>query len=332
MIIRTKVLVSFLLMTAFACSLIIGLAPSPAIGVESATLQLATISPPDNIWYKAAKRFADAVAERTNGKVKIQIAHSGSTGSVRESVEALLIGTNDIVETPVVALAPYNSLAAIESYPFLIRDEDHYEKVYNGPVGKQLYKEIEKLTGFKMIGAGYRGPREVASKRPIKTVADLEGLKIRVPGMKIFRATWEMLGASPVPMSSKEVYMGLNQGIIDAVENPLEAHVRSKYYEAADYVIMTSHVYAGYTFIFNSQRFNSFSSELQNILTEEGVKAMKWGGIQARTSIDDFKAILKEKGVTFITPEIEGFREKLSALPDEFPELKPWVEKISNVR
>ncbi|HRP95643.1 MAG TPA: TRAP transporter substrate-binding protein [Rhodocyclaceae bacterium] len=305
--------------------------PASAQAIESATLQLATISPPDNVWYKAAVRFAEGVAERTGGKVTIQIAHSGMTGSVRESVEALQIGTNDIVQTVIASLEPYDDIAAIESYPYLIRDAEHFDKVFGGAVGQELYQEIGKRTGFTLIGAGFRGARETASKRPVNSVDELAGLKIRVPEIRIFRRTWELLGASPVPMGTAEVYTGLQQGIIDAVENPLEAHVRSRYYEAANYVLLTSHVHGAYTFLFSDRRFARFSPELQAILREEGEKAMRWGSEQTIEEIEGYKAELERRGVRFIAVDHDAFRAKLANLPQEFPKLAPWVERIAAV-
>lgn len=315
-----------------SCAVLMGAATGTAYAVESVTLQMATISTPDNVWYKAAQKYAEGVASRTNGKVKIQIAHSSMTGTIRETVEGLKIGTNDIVETIISSLEPYDKLAAIESYPYLIRDEAHFDSVFHGAVGRELYDAIGKNAGFKLIGAGFRGAREMASKKPVNSVQDLAGIKMRVPEIPIFRMTWKSLGASPIPMSTKEVYTGLQEGIIDACENPLEAHMRSRYYEAAKYVVLTSHVYGAYTFIYDAERFKSFSPELQTILQEEGEKAMRWGGDQTKAEIEGFKAELRKRGVTILSPELGPFRAKTAAMANEFPDLKPWIEKISAVK
>ena len=297
--------------------------------IEKQTLQLATIEPSNTLWYKVADKFAKSVNEQTEGKVRIVISHSGTTGSVRESLEALQFGTNDIVQTVIASLDPYSSLAAIESYPYLFKDAGHFQRVMNGPVGKDLYSSLRSATGFQLVGAGFRGARELASKRPIESVDDLAGLKIRVPEIEIYRKTWSTLGASPVPMGSSEVYTGLQQGIIDAVENPLSAHIRSRYYEAADYLVMTGHVYSAYSFIFDSKRFETLSPELQKILTEEGEKAMSWGSEEALREADSYEKTLVEKGVKVIRPDLAPFRAKLEPLKSQFPDLAPWVERIS---
>lgn len=300
-----------------------------ALAIEQETLQLATIASSDNLWFEVADRFAEGVAERTDGNVTIEIAHSGTTGSVRESIEALQFGANDIVQTVIASLEPYDGIAAIESYPYLFRDADHFQNVFAGDIGDELYEEISDKTGFTLIGAGYRGARQMASTKPVESVDDLNGLKMRVPEIPIFRKTWEHLGASPVPMTSSEVYTGLQQGIIDGVENPLEAHLRSRYYEAADYVIMTDHVYSAYTFVFDNNRYDSFSPELQQILSEEGKKAMEWGTQESLKQIAEYEEELESHDVTIMRPNLDEFRARIEPLIEEFPDLAPWVKRIS---
>jgi TRAP-type C4-dicarboxylate transport system substrate-binding protein len=133
-------------------------------------------------------------------------------------------------------------------------------------------------------------------------------------------------------MPSLEVYTSLQQGIIDACENPLEAHIRSKYAEAARYVIMTSHVRAFYTFIYWGKTFNSFSPELQKILKEEGEKAMQWGTDETLKRIKGFEQTLKNRGAEFVNPDVEAFRAKLKPMKNDFPELAEWIDKFDAVQ
>lgn len=294
-------------------------------------LQLASVESPQTIWGQAAQKFAEGVDAASDGELKVELALSSTTGSIRETLEALTIGTNDIVLTIISSLNAYDPLPAIESYPYLIRSAEHFDHVFNGEVGKELYDEIATRTGFRMIGAGARGAREMASKKPVKSVEDLAGLKIRVPNIDIFRATWEVLGASPTPMASSEVYTGLQSGIIDAAENPLSAHLRSKYYEASDYVIMTDHVYGAYTLIFDEARFGNLTEEERIIIREEGQKAMAWGSQQEAAEAEALKAKLTELGAEIIEPDLEPFRAKVAPMLDQFPDLAPWVQKIQAV-
>lgn len=299
---------------------------------ETVRLQAATIAPPDNLWAKVGDRYAEAVKERTDGKVIIDMSYSGALGNAEETIEGLQYGTTDIVIQEVGQLDGYDPLAGLGSYPYLIRDYDHFNYVMNeSSVGQDFHDELEERTGFKLVGAGFRGPREMASTKEINTPEDLAGLKMRVPNQKMFRLTWETLGANPTPMPSLEVYTALQQGIIDAAENPLEAQIRSKYYEAVPYVIMTDHVNAYYTFLYDSNYFHSLSEETQGILTEEGEKAMAWASEQINSSLSDYKEKLEAEGATLVYPDVQAFRNKLEPMKKEFPEsFQRWIEKFQS--
>ncbi|MCE7029460.1 TRAP transporter substrate-binding protein [Jiella avicenniae] len=300
---------------------------------ETIRLQGATIAPPDNVWAKVGDRFAEAVEKRTDGRVDMNMSYSGSLGNAGETIEALKFGSVDFVIQEVSQLDVYDELAGLGAYPYLIRDADHFKQIFgDAGVGQEFYDELEKRTGYKLIGAGFRGSREMASRREVKTPEDLSGLKMRVPNQVTYRRTWETLGASPVPMPSLEVYTSLQQGIIDGAENPLEAHLRSKYYEAVPYVILTHHVNPYYTFIFSADTFNGLPEDVQKVLQEEGEAAMDWATEEILGSIDGYRKTLEENGATIVEPDREAFRAKLEPMKDMYPEdLQEWIERFQNV-
>ena len=300
---------------------------------QTTELQAATLSPQGDIWGQAGARYAEAVKERTNGEVVINMSYSGTLGTAAETIEGLSFGTTDIVIQEVTQLDGYDSLAGLGTYPYLIRDYEHFNQImHDTEVGQEFHDELESRTGFKLIGAGFRGPREMAANKEINTPEDLEGMKVRVPGYQIARDTWRMLGADSVPMASSEVYTSLQQGIIDAAENPLEAHIRSRYYEAVPYIVMTDHVNAYYTFLFDANYFYGLPEDVQNILIEEGNEAMAWGSEQIVNEIDSYIEYLTEQGAEFIYPDKEAFKVKLEPLQDQYsPDIQEWVERFQNV-
>lgn len=300
---------------------------------QSITLQAATIAPPDNVWSKVGDRFAQKVAERTNGDVVIKMSYSGVLGSAEETIEALQFGTTNIVIQEVGHLDNYEPLAGLGSYPYLIRDYDHFKAVtVDTDTGRAFHDELEKRSGFKLVGAGFRGSREMATNKRIEKADDLAGLKLRVPNQQIFRDTWTTLGASPTPMPSLDVYTAMQQGIIDGAENPLEAQIRSKYYEAVPYVIKTGHVNAYYTFIFDSDYFRGLPEEVQQILIEEGEAAMTWGSEQMSELLLTYEDYLTGKGIEIITPDVESFRTKLEPMKANYPEdFQEWIDRFQAV-
>lgn len=297
--------------------------------VEAVTLHVAHDYPPDTVWGLTTQRFADAVTERTNGKVTMQIAHSSSTGSWDQAIEGLKIGTNDIVLESIGTLDRYDPLPGVEAFPYLIKNLDHFKSVYYGEVGRAFMDEVAKRSGFRIIGAGYRGARKLSANRRIETVEDLAGLKMRVPPLKMYRRTWELLGASPVPMPVTEIFTGLQQGLIDGQENPLEFIHTNKLDEVQSHVMNTNHVIGAMTFIFNDGRFQSLSPKLQEILREEGEQAMLWATdevLSMETAYQD--DMIKNNDVTIVDVDLDAFRAKVAPIADDFPDLKDWVLKF----
>ena len=306
----------------------------PAIASAEITekrLQFAHVYPEGNIWNQTTERFAAAITERTGGKVTVSIAAGGTTGSWEESIEALQIGTNDMVLESIGTLDRYDPLPGVEAFPYLIRDLDHFRAVYYGPVGEAFSDEVAERTGFKIVGAGYRGARKLSANRAVETVEDLAGLRLRVPPLRMYTRTWELLGASAVPMPAVEIFTALQQGVIDGQENPLEFIHSFRFYEVQSHVMDTDHVIGAMTFIFDQGRFDSFSPELQEILIEEGRNAMLWGTEQMVERESEYRRMLEAEGVTLISPDLAPFREALVPIREEFPDLAEWVARFEAV-
>jgi TRAP-type transport system periplasmic protein len=309
-----------------------GLALAASQALAQVTLKMAHIYPPGNIWYETAEAYAKAVETKSGGKVRIQVAHSGSTGDWPSSIEGLKIGTNDIVLQSVGTLDRYNVVAGVEAYPYLVRDLDHFRKIYYGPVGGELYDEIAKKTGFRIIGAGYRGMRQLTSSKPVHNLADVKTIKLRVPPLKIYRMTWDTLGASTVPMGAAELFTSLQQGVIDGQENPLEVIESMKFNEVQKYVVETGHVSGAMTWIFLDARLKRLPPDVQQLLKTEGEAAMLAATDRMARTEGEIKTRLQAKGMTFVSVDRDSFAKALVPMAKEFPELAPWVVKMQAVK
>lgn len=304
---------------------------SPALAEDPAVLNLDMVANKSSLWFDVSTEFANAVEERTDGATRIVIRHSGTTGSWREQVEALRIGTTDMVLQSFGVLDRYCELPGIEAYPFLLRDTEHFRAVYYGELGEELYDTIEAVCGFRLIGAAYRGARQISSNIPVRAIDDVKGLKIRVPPLKMYQKTWELLDANGTGMVMKEVFTGLQQGVIDAQENPIETIHRWKLQEVQDYITLTGHVVGIYSYITNAERFRSLSPELQTILMEEGERALKKGTELVLAEEAAIREELEAAGIEFIEIDAEPFRAAVAPIKDEFPVIAPWVERIQAV-
>jgi tripartite ATP-independent transporter DctP family solute receptor len=303
-------------------------------GVEAQTLKMAHIYSPGNIWYDAAAAYGKAVEARSGGHIKFQIAYSGTTGDWPQSIEGLLIGTNDIVLQSIGTLDRYHIVAGIEAYPYMIRDIDHFKKIYYGPVGAELLDEVAAKTKFRIVGAGYRGARHLSTnaRHRVASPDDLRGVKLRVPPLKMYRLTWEYLGASPVPMGMGELFTSLQQNVVDGQENPLEIIQMMKFNEVQKYVTETAHVMGAMTFIFSDARWLSFPEETRKILKEEGEKVMLAFTDRMIKTEGEMKRDLQGTGMVFVPVNQPDWRAKLVPLANDFPELAPWVKKIQAIK
>ena len=321
-----------MLPAAVLCAAVVCVAAPLGAQAQTLTLKMAHIYAPGNIWFETAEAYAKAVEQKSGGKVKMQIAASGTTGDWPASIEALKIGTNDIVLQSVGTLDRYNTIAGIEAYPYLVRDVEHFKRVYYGPMGAQLFDEIAAKTKYRIIGAGYRGARHLSSNKAARNVGELKSIKLRVPPLKMYRSTWEYLGASPVPMGVAELFTSLQQGVVDGQENPLEVIEGQKFNEVQKYVVETGHVIGAMTFIFSDARFKSLPADVQKLLKEEGEKVMLEATDRMVTLEGEIKKRLQAKGMQFIEVDTGPFREKLAPMVKDFPELADWVGKIQAVK
>jgi tripartite ATP-independent transporter DctP family solute receptor len=299
---------------------------------QTLTLNMGHIYSPGNVWYEAAEKYGKAIEERSKGTIKVRISPAASTGDWPQMIEALKIGTNDIVLEGISALDRYNALAAIDSMPYLIRDADHFKAFYYGPLGTEFAEDIAKKTSFRIVGAGYRGARQLTSNKPVRTIADLQNQKIRVPPSKVQRRAWELLGASPTPMGISELFTSMQQGVVDGQENPVDLIDNMKFYEVQKYLMETRHVYAAMTFIFSERKLRSFPPEVQKILLEEGSRIMLETTQNVIAREDATKKRLVQAGMQIIQPDLAPFRARVAPLIKDFPDLEVWYAKIQAVK
>ncbi|NLJ58547.1 MAG: TRAP transporter substrate-binding protein [Tissierellia bacterium] len=280
---------------------------------------------------QSLQEFARLVDEKSDGKLKVEVFSGGTLGSWRDTIEGLEAGIVQIVCESIGTLEVYSDTASIDAYPYLYRDYEHYKKVMGSEIGEELLATVGEEGGFVIMGPSYRGARIMTSNKKVETVDDLKGVKIRAPGIQMYIKTWEYLGASPVPMDVSEIYTGLQQGTVDAQENPVLFSYGNAYYDVCDYLVMTNHVMSTDVFIFNDNFFNGLPEETQKILREAATEA---GNFRTQLVLDleeETISEMKAKGMEVIYPELEGFQAKFADFSKEFPHLDEMVTRIQSV-
>ncbi|MCX5820536.1 MAG: TRAP transporter substrate-binding protein [Deltaproteobacteria bacterium] len=312
---------------AMFMALVFGTMASHALA-QQMVIKMGHIYPPESLYSKTIERIAKNVDAHSNGKIKIQVYGSGGLGDWREIIEAMQISTVQMAFESVGTLDRYDPLPGIEAFPYLFRDLDHFKKFWFGPLAKQLHDDIAAKTKFRTVGAIYRGSRNLTCNREIKSIDDLKGLKLRVPPLKMYRATWEAFGASPVPMAFNELFTAMQQGIVDGQENPLVTIDDFKFNEVCKYLVMTKHVLGTQTYMFYEPWFVQLPKDVRELLVKDVEEGCAWANVEAEKLEESLKAGLVKKGMKLIEPDLAPYRAKTANIINDFPALKGYYDKI----
>lgn len=287
----------------------------------------------DSLQNRAAEALAENVAEASGGRLMIEVYPSSQLGSWEEMQEGLELGSVDLVIESVGSLERYTDLAAIEGVPFLYRDADHFFEVWDGPIGEEIIGAIRDESGFLLLGQMYRGPRVLNSTRPVENLADLAGLKLRVPTQQTYIDTWHALGAAPTPLPLNEVFSAIEQGAIEGQENPIDVVRYNSFYEVAPYVTHTNHLYGNFHFQVWGDTYDSWDPELRQILDDaiaEVSSTYRENSIKEQTTNTEF---LAEHGVTFFEIDQAEWADKTQSIADavKSDQVKTWIAEIRDM-
>jgi tripartite ATP-independent transporter DctP family solute receptor len=248
--------------------------------------------------------------EKTGGRMTMQFYPSNQLGDERHMQEALSVGTQDLAITGLVNL--YDPAFALFDFPFQYANRDQIKAVMYSPLMDKMNEALIKK-GIRIVGLLEVGFRNVTSKKPIKSPADLKGFKIRTPESPAQVETFKALGALPTPMPFGELYGALQQGVVDGQENPLENIYNGKLYEVQKYVIETRHIYNfGYVLV-SERTWQKLSADDQKALKEAVKFGSFWQIDWAQENEAKYAQMLKDKGMEFIQVDREAFRKGAEA-------------------
>jgi tripartite ATP-independent transporter DctP family solute receptor len=185
---------------------------------------------------------AEEIKKRTAGRYEVEVFPSSVLGKEPATVEGLSLGTVDMTIAGLTNAATLYGPIAVGIAPFIYRDLDHWKKFSTSPVFAELAKGFEQKSGNTILALTYYGERHVTSNKPIRTPADMKGMKIRVPSGTLMLMFPKAVSANPAPMAFAEVYMALQQGVVDGQENPLPTILANKFYEVQKYISLTAHI------------------------------------------------------------------------------------------
>ncbi|HEY9053658.1 MAG TPA: TRAP transporter substrate-binding protein [Rectinemataceae bacterium] len=315
-----KALIAVLILSLAAGILSLG-AQTPE---KPLTLRYAHMNPPNSPNGLQAQYFADKIAERTKGAVKITVYPSSQLGSIAEMAEQVSMGTIAMHHNTYGGLQPLLDDLGLFDTPFLYRDVDHLLAATDprsSPVLKELNAKLIATRNVRILYSFYFGTRDLTSNKPVYSPKDLAGKKIRAIPSAIYLAAVEGMGAVAVPIDWAEVPVALSTGVADGQENPVSTLVTSKLYEIQKYLMQTHHIMGSEPVVINEKVWQSLSPEIRKVFEEVAVETCKWASDYVRNSEDKDLQTLKDKGMKVIGPaeglKIDEFRSSVMAVVDK---------------
>jgi tripartite ATP-independent transporter DctP family solute receptor len=281
---------------------------------QAQEFKFATQNPKGHPLVSGMERFAELVAAKSGGKMKINLFPGGVLGSDQANVSALQGGTLEIVVLNSGILASQVKEFGIYDFPFMFANPKEADAVVDGPFGKTMH---EKLEAKGIVGLAYweLGFRDITnSRRPINKVEDIAGLKLRVIPNAINVDWVKALGANPTPLPFPEVYAALDQKAIDGQENPPTVIAANKFYEVQKYLVLTHHQYNPQSVIFSKKVWDTLSAANRKILADAALEASKHQRQVSREAAGTALETLRKNGmqVTELSPaELAKFRQAM---------------------
>ncbi|OGR93614.1 MAG: hypothetical protein A2V88_00460 [Elusimicrobia bacterium RBG_16_66_12] len=248
--------------------------------------------------HRMTLKFAELVTERSRGRLDVGIFPGSQLGGAVEMAEGVRLGTIEFTPSGNAWIEGIAPMTGVVNLPGLFRDNDHAYKAMYGFVGKDVYEKNLLPLGVRPLGWVSNEFRHVTNnKRQVKTLADMKGLKIRVPNSKVFADTVRAMGGSPVPVDWAEVFGALQQGVVDGQENPFMNIYSAKLYEVQKHLALTAHMWDVYNFLMNEKFFQGLDADLQKIVLEAGREACDFGWNEVKKDNADYLAKLRRAGM-----------------------------------
>lgn len=280
----------------------------------------------------------DQLERSAPGRFEVQIHLAGSLFKQGTEPVAMARGNLELASISAFDIAKLVPEFSLFTAGYVIRDPDHLMKVFNGPIGAELFRRVSEKMELTILSPLYLGTRQLNLREPRKvmTPADLKGVKLRMPGSKEWLFLGEALGATPTPLGFGEVYLGLKTGTIDGQDNPLPTVRSAKFYEVTKQITLTSHLVDGLFICVANKLWDKLSGEQRRALQEAAQAAARYNNEQRIADEQGLIAFLKSQGLAVTTPDVEAFRKSVQAAYLGSDYAKSWpkglLERVNATR
>ena len=326
---KTSLIRRTLLATASAVMLMGALLPA-AQAQNKMVLRISTPAVPDDWHAKMWTVFKDNLEKSAPGEFDVQINLNASLFKQGTEPAAMARGNLELSSISAFDIAKLIPEFSVFTAGYIVRDPDHQQKVFNGPIGTEMFKTVSEKMDVTPLSTVYLGTRQVNLReaRNVKTPADLKGVKLRMPGSKEWLFLGEALGATATPLAFGEVYLGLKTGTIDGQDNPLPSVRAAKFYEVTKQIVLTSHLVDGIFIAISNKAYNAMNATQKQKVKAAAQAASSYNNenrIKEEAQLVDF---FKQQGLQVTTPDVDAFRKSVQATYLNSEYAKAWPKGL----
>jgi tripartite ATP-independent transporter DctP family solute receptor len=301
-------------------------------------LRISTPAVPDDWHAKMWTVFKENLDKSAPGEFDVQINLNASLFKQGTEPAAMARGNLELSSISAFDIAKLVPEFSVFTAGYIVRDPAHQQKVFNGPIGTEMFKSVVEKMEVTPLSTVYLGTRQVNLReaRNVRTPADLKGVKLRMPGSKEWLFLGEALGATPTPLAFGEVYLGLKTGTVDGQDNPLPTVRAAKFYEVTKQLVLTNHLVDGIFIAISNKSFNAMNAAQKQKVTAAAQAAAAYNNenrIKEESQIVDF---FKQQGLQVTTPDLEAFRKTVQTAYQNSEYAKVWpkglVDRINNTK
>lgn len=304
--------------------------PVQAQAQNKVVLRISTPAVPDDWHAKMWTVFKDNLEKSAPGEFDVQINLNASLFKQGTEPAAMARGNLELSSISAFDIAKLIPEFSVFTAGYIVRDPDHQQKVFNGPIGTEMFKTVSEKMDVTPLSTVYLGTRQVNLRevRNVKVPADLKGVKLRMPGSKEWLFLGEALGATATPLAFGEVYLGLKTGTIDGQDNPLPSVRAAKFYEVTKQIVLTSHLVDGIFIAISNKAYNAMNATQKQKVKAAAQAASSYNNenrLKEEAQLVDF---FKQQGLQVTTPDVDAFRKSVQATYLNSEYAKAWPKGL----
>ena len=316
--------------TLLGAAAALGASALPALAQTKTVLRISTPAVPDDWHAKMWTVFKEQLEKTAPGEFDVQINLNATLFKQGTEPAAMARGNLELSSISAFDIAKLVPEFSIFTAGYVVRDPEQQQKIFNGPIGAELFKLVTEKMEVTPLATVYLGTRQINMReaKPVKTPADLKGVKLRMPGSKEWLFLGEALGATATPLAFGEVYMGLKTGTIDGQDNPLPSVRAAKFYEVTKQLVLTSHLVDGIFIAISNKSFNALTATQKQKVTAAAQAAAAYNNENRIKEEGQLVEFFKKEGLQVITPDVDAFRKSVQTTYQASDYAKVWPKGL----